>query len=177
VTQPIVVLSNPWSLSQAGTATMTSPSGSPDENDWSTTQAVRHDRIDRARLWNVEGRFSGAEASAISAQAYGGCAPGQIQTRMAKRYRVDETGFDGQPVELTTRTCTGVPAGHITSVMFFATSFLPVLRFVTGASTQPLPALIWTFDPPLKPAPITEALTPVETTVAIADETVDGRHG
>ena len=60
---------------QSGIAYQTSPSGRPDENDSSATDAVRHDPIARTSAANPLGRFSAGRVSTAVAMAiwYDGC--------------------------------------------------------------------------------------------------------
>ena len=50
-------MSTPMSRIQSGIEDQTSPSGMPDENDSSATEAVRRDRSARARLASAPGLF------------------------------------------------------------------------------------------------------------------------
>src|ERR1700687_110919 len=59
VISPTTRMSTPILRIQSGMAIHTSPSGSPDENDSSTTEAVRQERIAAARLAMVPGGFAG----------------------------------------------------------------------------------------------------------------------
>src|SRR5436305_7300905 len=58
VMSPTTRMSTPLFFSQSGMAIQTSPSGSPEENDSSVTEAVRHDLIARRRLTQVPGRLA-----------------------------------------------------------------------------------------------------------------------
>ena len=55
VIKPTSRMSMPVLLSQSGIAIHTNPSGSPDEKESNTTEAVRHERSARDRLLKVEG--------------------------------------------------------------------------------------------------------------------------
>src|SRR5512137_1035818 len=65
VNRPTSRMSTPIDRIQSGIAYQTKPSGMPDENESRTTDAVRHDRIARARLLQAPIRLGGAVVVAL----------------------------------------------------------------------------------------------------------------
>jgi hypothetical protein len=61
VKSPMVRMSKPRNFSHAGMAIQTSPSGSPEANDWRATEPMRRFLKANERLSQVPGRFFGVE--------------------------------------------------------------------------------------------------------------------
>src|SRR5579864_2633751 len=74
VIRPTTRMSTPILRIQSGMAIHTRPSGRPDENDSSTTDAVRHERIAAARLAMVPGGRAGGESPGAPVPRWPDCA-------------------------------------------------------------------------------------------------------